>query len=137
MLDLKCIFPADPCDLLSPNKPFVSDLIRLLTSAMHTGMIIMGKPKRKEVISAAKEESLIHVQYKGKDLRVVVPTQGMFVDKVKELIVEELKALRELQSVKDDIFPDDITLFTDAERTKEITSDEMSCLIKLGANVQR
>jgi hypothetical protein len=104
---------------------------------MHTGMIIMGKPKRKEVISAAKEESLIHVQYKGKDLRVVVPTQGMFVDKVKELIVEELKALRELQSVKDDIFPDDITLFTDAERTKEITSDEMSCLIKLGANVQR
>ena len=66
-----------------------------------------------------------------------MPTQGMFVDKVKELIVEELKALRELQSVKDDIFPDDITLYTDAERTKEITSDEMSCLIKLGANLQK
>ena len=51
--------------------------------------------------------------------------QGRPPSLIKEFIVEKLKMLRGLQSVKDNIFPDDITLYTDAERTQEIASYEM------------
>jgi hypothetical protein len=72
----------------------------------------------------SKEDSLIEVEFDGLKYGVVLAVQGIFLDKVKKMIVEELKAT--ISAFKHvEIFSDFIKIYQDKERKLEINDDVM------------
>src|SRR4051812_32512778 len=69
------------------------------------------------------KDSRIVIEYENKNYGVVLPVQGLFVSKVKELVVEKLKLgwLGEFENIKAGY----LTIYSDQDRSVKITDKRM------------
>ncbi len=78
--------------------------------------------------------SRISVEYKGKEYGVVLCCiKVLFVDQVKEMIVDKLLRVRALEGL--DIRPEDITLYSDHDKKLEIKEKKIKYREEFFANL--